>query len=69
MNPEKFAFAVAVVIFAGGALGLVVRRVLPEQHVTGGPKDLIGAVAGLRGSRSKSGRRARRRASGARFRF
>ncbi len=47
MNPEKFAFAVAVVIFAGGALGLVVRRVLPEQHVTGGAKDLIGAVAGL----------------------
>ncbi len=47
MNPEKFAFAVAVAIFAGGALGLVLRATLPEKHVTGGGKDMVGAVVGL----------------------
>jgi hypothetical protein len=47
MNPDKFAFAVAVVIFAAGALGLVLHHILPQKHVTGGAKDMIGAVVGL----------------------
>jgi hypothetical protein len=47
MNPDKFAFAVAVVIFAAGALGLVLDHILPQKHVTGGAKDMIGAVVGL----------------------
>ncbi len=47
MSPENFALAVAVAVFAGGALGLVLRRILPEEHVTGGAKDMIGAVVGL----------------------
>ncbi len=47
MNPEKFAFAVAVAVFAGGALGLVLHRTLPERLRTGGAKDMIGAVVGL----------------------
>ena len=42
MNPEKFAFAVGVVVLAGGWLGLMLHRLLPEKHVTGG-KDMIGA--------------------------
>ena len=46
MNPEKFAFAVGVAVFAGGSLGLSLHRVLPEEHLTGG-KDMIGAIVGL----------------------
>jgi hypothetical protein len=46
MNPEKFAFAVGVAVLAGGLLGLMLHRLLPEKHVTGG-KDMIGAVVGL----------------------
>ncbi len=47
MSAEKFAFAVAVAVFAAGALGLILQRVLPEKHTTGGPRDMIGAVVGL----------------------
>jgi hypothetical protein len=47
MSAEKFAFAVAVAVFAGGALGLILQRVLPEKLTTGGPRDMIGAVVGL----------------------
>jgi hypothetical protein len=47
MSPEKFAFAVGVAVFAAGSLGLLLHRVLPEKHVTGGGKDMIGAVVGL----------------------
>ena len=46
MNPEKFALPSARRVF-GGALGLVLHRILPEKHVTGGAKDMIGAVVGL----------------------
>jgi type IV secretory pathway TrbD component len=47
LNPEKFAFAVGVAVFAAGSLGLILHRVLPEKHVTGGGKDMIAAVVGL----------------------
>ena len=47
MSSDKFALAVAVAMFAAGLLGLVLQRVLPEQHTTGGSRDMIGAVAGL----------------------
>ncbi len=47
MSPEKFAFAVGIVVFAGGSLGLVLQRILPETSTTGGPRDMIGAVVGL----------------------
>jgi hypothetical protein len=47
MSPDKFALAVAVVIFASGAVGLVLQRALPESFTTGGPRDMIGAVAGV----------------------
>jgi hypothetical protein len=47
MNPEKFAFAVFVAVFAGGIVGLGLQRVLPEKYTTGGAKDMIGAVVGL----------------------
>jgi hypothetical protein len=45
MWPEKFALAVAVVVFIGGSVGLILQR-LPERHTTGGPRDMIGAVGG-----------------------
>ena len=47
MSSDRFALAVAVVMFAGGLLGLVLQRALPEQHTTGGSRDMIGAVVGL----------------------
>ncbi|MGC2782294.1 MAG: hypothetical protein WA397_00340, partial [Roseiarcus sp.] len=34
-------------IFAGGVLGLILQRLLPETFTTGGPRDMIGAVVGL----------------------
>ena len=42
MSPEKFAVAVAV--FASGAAGPVLQRVLPESFTTGPSRDMIGAV-------------------------
>ena len=47
MGPEKFALAVGAAVFIGGSLGLILHRVLPERHVTGSAKDMIGAVVGL----------------------
>jgi hypothetical protein len=47
MSPEKFALAVAVVVFAGGLIGLVLQRMLSEKHTTGPARDMIGAVVGL----------------------
>jgi Protein of unknown function (DUF4239) len=47
MSSYRFALAVAVAMFAAGLLGLVLQRVLPEKHTTGGSRDLIGAIVGL----------------------
>jgi hypothetical protein len=47
MSPEKFALLVAVAVFAGGAVGLILQRILPDKFTTGGPRDMIGAVVGL----------------------
>ena len=47
MSSDKFAIAVAVAMFAAGLLGLLLQRVLPEHHTTGGSRDMIGAIAGL----------------------
>jgi hypothetical protein len=47
MGAEKFAFVMGLVVFAGGAIGLSLQRVLPEGFTTGGPRDMIGAVVGL----------------------
>jgi hypothetical protein len=47
MSPEEFAFGVAVAVFAGGAIGLILQRILNESFTTGGPRDMIGAVVGL----------------------
>jgi hypothetical protein len=47
MSSFTFAFAVAVAMFAAGLLGLFLQRVLPEQHTTGGSRDMIAAIAGL----------------------
>jgi hypothetical protein len=47
VNPEKFAFGVAVAVFAAGLAGLFLQRILPEKHTTGPSRDMVGAVAGL----------------------
>jgi hypothetical protein len=47
MGSFRFAFAVAVGMFAAGLVGLVLQRALPEHHTTGGSRDLIGAIVGL----------------------
>jgi hypothetical protein len=47
MSSGSFAVAVAVAMFVAGLLGLVLQRVLPEHHTTGGSRDLIVAVLGL----------------------
>jgi hypothetical protein len=47
MSPERFALLVGLVVFAGGALGLALQRILPDESTTGGPRDMIGAVVGL----------------------
>src|SRR5271154_5513214 len=44
---EKLACAVALAVFAGGAAGLILQRILPDEFTTGGPRDMIGAVVGL----------------------
>ena len=47
MSAEKFALAVAIAVFAGGVIGLILQRILHETFTTGGPRDMIGAVVGL----------------------
>jgi hypothetical protein len=47
MSPEKFALTVGLAVFAGGAMGLILQRILPENSTTGGPRDMIGAIVGL----------------------
>lgn len=47
MSSFRFALLVAAAVFGGGVLGLVLQRVLPEQHTTGGSRDMIGAIVGL----------------------
>ena len=47
MTSDRFALAVASAMFAAGLLGLVLHRVLPEDHTTGGSRDMIGAIVGL----------------------
>ncbi len=47
MSSDRFTLAVAVAMFAAGLLGLVLHRVLPEHHTTGGSRDMIGAIVGL----------------------
>ena len=44
---EKFACLIALAVFAGGAIGLILQRLLPDEFTTGGPRDMIGAVVGF----------------------
>jgi hypothetical protein len=44
---HSFALLVALAVFAGGAVGLVLEHTLPKGLTTGGPRDMIGAVVGL----------------------
>src|ERR1700761_8015799 len=47
MSSDWFAFLVAVAVFGAGMVGLFLQRLLPEDHTSGGSRDMILAVAGL----------------------
>jgi hypothetical protein len=47
MNSLTISAIVLTVVFAGGAVGLELQRVLPESYTTGGARDMTGAVVGL----------------------
>jgi len=47
MNSVVIALSTALVTFAGGGLGLLLRRKLPERYTSGRSKDMIAAVSGL----------------------
>lgn len=47
MTTPTLALLVALSVFAGGALGLILQHYLPDKFTTGGPRDMIGAVVGL----------------------
>ena len=47
MSSFLVAAVVLAVVFAGGAIGLQLQRVLPEGYTTGGARDMVGAVNGL----------------------
>jgi len=47
MSSETLAFLVAAAMFAAGLLGLVLGRVLPEHHTSGGSREMIVGVVGL----------------------
>jgi hypothetical protein len=47
MNVEEITLCVAAAVFAGGSVGLILQRVLPERFTAGGPRDMIAAVVGL----------------------
>ena len=47
MSLEKIALAIAVGVFACGAVGLALQRMLHEKHTTGPARDMVGAVVGL----------------------
>lgn len=46
-SPEQLTAIIGIVVFLGGTLGLVLQRFLPESLLSGGPKEMIGAVVGL----------------------
>ena len=46
-SPEQLSAIIGIAVFLGGTLGLVLQWVLPESLLSGGPKDMIGAVVGL----------------------
>jgi hypothetical protein len=47
LNSQLFTLAVAVAVFAAGCIGFALERILPEHHIKGPPRDMIGAVVGL----------------------
>ena len=43
----SISVAVGILTFGCGILGLLLQRLLPEQHMSSGSRDMIGAVIGL----------------------
>ena len=47
MDAVWVGIAVAILTFAGGALGLYLQKLLPEEHSAEKSRDMIGSVMGL----------------------
>jgi hypothetical protein len=47
MASVSFSIGVAVLTFGVGLLGLYLKRLVPERHMSAGSRDMIGAVIGL----------------------
>lgn len=47
MSSEMLAGAIGAVVILSGLLGLALQYLLPDGFTTGGPRDMIGAVAGM----------------------
>jgi uncharacterized membrane protein len=47
MTTVLIAIAVGFLTFGFGMLGLYVRRLLPDRHMSTGSKEMIGAIMGL----------------------
>jgi len=47
MNSLTISAIALAFVFAGGAVGLELQRVLSESYTTGGARDMTGAVVGL----------------------
>jgi hypothetical protein len=47
MSPAKFAIVVATILFASGAIGFVLQRLLPEKYTTDASRNMVQAVVGL----------------------
>jgi hypothetical protein len=47
MTSVSVAIAVAILTFGVGLLGLYLKRLAPERHMSAGSRDMIGAVMGL----------------------
>ncbi len=46
-SPERLSAIIGIVVFLSGAIGLSLHRLVPESLLSGGPKDMIGAIVGL----------------------
>ena len=47
MASVSVSIGVAVLTFGVGLLGLYLKRLVPERHMSAGSRDMIGAVIGL----------------------
>ncbi len=47
MSPTAFSLIVLISVFGGAVLGIVLRKTLPEHHLSGGSQDVVKLAMGL----------------------